>query len=140
MKQKLERLIRLLHKRRFAEKIATAKNAKQAKRIYNREFKRISKEVISFSKSAREILNDDYWYVVDQSFTVRTKDAVELGLISFMTGIKENDLLENWSELKTALDNVCGEKAKTAREMLHILKYDFLSNYTLEELLGIIFI
>lgn len=56
-----------------------------------------------------------------------------------MIGIEETDFLKNWLDLTTALNNVCGEKAKTAHEMSQILDYDFLSNYTLEELLGIIF-
>jgi chorismate mutase len=139
MERKLERLIQLLHKRRFAEKIGAARTWQKARKIYKRERKRIAKQINSFAKEAHKIFQEGeeegFRFIVDKSFKVETKDAVEIGWISFMIRMREDDLLQNYNCLIEALNCVTGVKAKTAREMSMILEQIYLTSYTLEDLL-----
>lgn len=133
MKGKLERLINLLHKRNFAEKIAAAGTVQKAKKIYKREWKFIGKQVDGFARDARKVLEDEIFAVDD--FEIKSKDAVEIGWISFMTKIGEDDLISDYENLRKALDNVTGIKRKIARNMSDILHFNYLTQYTLAELL-----
>lgn len=137
MERKLERLIQLLHKRQFAEKIAAARTWQKAIKIYKRERKIIAKQIDSFAKEAHKALEEGegFIFVADESFKVKTKDAVEIGWILFMIRMHEDDLLENYNYLIEALNCVTGVKAKTARTMSMILERNYLTSYTLDELL-----
>lgn len=135
MKAKLERLIQLLHKRRFSEKIAAARTPKEAKRIYKREWKFIAKQVESFKKDAEKTLEIKS-YVVDDSFEITAKNAVEIGWISFMTGIDEVNLVENWDDIPSELRKVVKKETSImAKKMANILDVNMLTSYNLIALL-----
>lgn len=135
MKAKLERLIQLLHKRRFSEKIAAARTPEEAKKIYKREWKFIEKQANGFARDAKKALKIKS-YVVDDSFEITAKNAVEIGWISFMTGVTDVNLVENWNDIPIELRKVVKkETAIMAKKMANILDVNMLTSYNLIALL-----
>lgn len=137
MNGKLERVIRVLHKRRFAEKIAAAKDVSEAKKIYKNELKFIGKQVQGFGRDARKKLEAGGSPLTDEKFKVKASNAVEVAWIAQMTEISDVYLMgvETWEKFIDELKLVEGAKRKMAIKMAEILKENSFSDYTFDKLL-----
>lgn len=135
MNGKLARVIRLLQKRRFAEKIAKAKDVSQAKKIYKKELKFVAKQVQGFGRDARKELENGADYLTDSEFKVNAGNALEIAWIVQITGINDMSLLTNWVKFVDSLKLVEGSKRKMATKMAEILSKNSFSDYTFDKLL-----
>lgn len=137
MRENLEYLIRIFQERKIVDKLAVATKETRIA-VYNEEKKALSKELKDFQNSAKKKI-DLKEKLVDKDYNILPENAIDICLICMMTGINDNVMLENYTELSSALWKVEGDFAYIARNLRHFIGEDdsgkLFSDYGEEKLL-----
>ena len=125
MKDKIERLLRLLKEEQVVEKI---KNAKDPVEVYKKYEEHFSIEILEVQVK----LENNY----ECSYEITTEDALSWCIIFIMTKLNEGDFNIDHKILADALNGVEGDLKDVARKMAKFVLTDVWTYYDATELIS----
>ena len=132
----LNELVRIFKGRNTVKKILQAKDVKA---VYEEEKAAMSEQLESFKHEMQVFIEEEGEEpIYDASEVISADDVIEVCFILLMSGVDDEDLIDDWKSMEDILNQVQGDDLQEiAGRLIEFLYYDkeFFSNYSEEELL-----
>lgn len=130
----LNELVRIFKERDTVRKILQAKDVKA---VYEEEKAAMSEQLESFNNEMQPFIDEGEEPISDVSEVISSENVVEICFILLMSGVDDEDLVDDIGDIEFTLGQVQGERQEIANRLSDFLYkgMEYFSDYTEEEVL-----
>ncbi len=122
LERQVEELVRNLQESKLAKRLKKSLNKWDKWEMFDEEREKLKEKLDSFEKEADAAISANKSVLDEEEYQVTANNAIEIVLICIMAGIEDYEMLENYYNLTSALNQVKGEFHETAKKIADFLE------------------